>query len=311
MLGEVGPVVAAGIKMEFMRDAAGEEKLLECFDAAIEAIVVGGAAVEINAQVVRAGMSADDGERALAGPIGGIEGRAEGGAEKTRDGDFLSAGDVGARRILDECGAVRADGAEEVGIEKCEAEGPVASHGDAGDGAVTLVAKNAVMTFDEGQKFADEEVLVADAAVSGVDVEGAAGAGRDDEEVGDLAVLPEVLDHVEAAGIDEELRVAAETVEEVEDRIATGFVRVVGGREDHAVGNGVAEDFAGGFATFGAALSAGRGSGAKREHEKNDRRRHEARAERDPSAAWPTAALLRMTSRPRRGATHNGGPRRG
>lgn len=136
---------------------------------------------------------------------------------------------------------------------------------------MTAVAKDAVVNFDEGQKFADEEILVADAAVARIDVERAAGAGSDDEEVVDFAMLPEVFDHVEAAGIDEELGVAAETVEEIKDGITAGGVRVVGGRKDHAIGDGVAEYFAGDFATLGASLGEGGGSAGERKREKQER----------------------------------------
>lgn len=86
MPGEVGPVVAAGIEMKFVRDAAGKEEIVEGFGAAVEAEIVFGAAIEVDEEVARAGMAADDGEGALAGPVGRIERRTEGGAEETGDG---------------------------------------------------------------------------------------------------------------------------------------------------------------------------------------------------------------------------------
>ena len=155
---------------------------------------------------------------------------------------------------------MRADGAEQAGIKEGEAERSVAAHGDAGNAAMAAVAKNAVVRLDVGQEFADEEILVADAGVARVDVKGAAGAGRDDQELGDFLLLVQILDHIQAAAGDELLGVAAQAVKEVEDGIAAGFVGIVGGRKNHAVGNGVAEDLAGGVATFGAALGGGEGS---------------------------------------------------
>ena len=74
MLGEVGPVVAAGIEVKFVRDAAGEEEFVEGFGAAIEAEIVFGAAIEIDEEVTGAGMIANDGEGALARPVSGIKG---------------------------------------------------------------------------------------------------------------------------------------------------------------------------------------------------------------------------------------------
>lgn len=112
MLGEVGPVVAARIEMKFVRDAAGEKEFVEGFRAAVEAEVVGRAAIEVDAQVLRVWMVADDSEGAFADPVSGVERRAESGADETSDGHFLRGRDRGTRRILDERGTMSGDRAE-------------------------------------------------------------------------------------------------------------------------------------------------------------------------------------------------------
>lgn len=160
-----------------------------------------------------------------------------------------------------------ADGAKQVRIEKGETERAVAPHGDAGDAAVLAAGANAVVALDVGDEFANEEILVADFGVAGIDVEAAASVGRDDEKFGDLLLLPEVFDHVEAAGIDQHLRIAAEAVKPVKDGIALRGLRIVRRRQDDAVGNGAAEDFAGRGAAFSTALGEGRG---RKEDEENE-----------------------------------------
>ena len=66
-----------------------------------------------------------------------------------------------------------------------------------------------------------------------------------------------VFDEIPEAGVDEELFVVAEAVEEIEDWKSGGFVGVERGWENDAVGNGAREDFAG----DGVALDAAGGGG--------------------------------------------------
>jgi len=55
MLGEVGGIVAAGIEMEFVGDAARGEDFVEGGGAGVEAVVVVVAAVEINMEAGEVG----------------------------------------------------------------------------------------------------------------------------------------------------------------------------------------------------------------------------------------------------------------
>jgi len=101
------------------------------------------------------------------------------------------------------------------------------------------------VAFDEGEEFADEEILVAHFAVARVDVEAAVGAGRDDQEFADLLLLPHVFDEVPAALGEQGLRVFSEAVEEIENGKFARVTGFVAGRQEDAVGDGVLEDCAG------------------------------------------------------------------
>ena len=137
------------------------------------------AAIEIDFEAGEIGGAGED-EGAVAVPESGIGGIAEDAAE-----------DAGARRtgrgaeeagkFFDERGAVGADRAEELRMAEGEMEGAVASHGDAGDGAIGAAGRGAIPLFDEWKKFLEEKILVAIFAVAGVDVEAGVAVWRDDE----------------------------------------------------------------------------------------------------------------------------------
>ena len=50
MGGKILPVVSAGIKMEFVRDAAGHQQIMKLPGANVESIFVLGATIEINSE---------------------------------------------------------------------------------------------------------------------------------------------------------------------------------------------------------------------------------------------------------------------
>src|SRR5260370_35336024 len=67
MFGKVGPIVPAGIEMKFMRDAAGDEHIVQGQSARLESVIVLRAAIEVDfhSREIR---DARDGERVVAGP---------------------------------------------------------------------------------------------------------------------------------------------------------------------------------------------------------------------------------------------------
>src|SRR5580704_10921746 len=95
----------------------------------------------------------------------------------------------------------------------------VAAHGHAVDATIAAARLDAIVAFDEGKEFANEEIFVAHMSVPGIDVEGASGGGRGDDEFADFAAVPQILNEIPASGADQGLLVTAESVEIVEDRI--------------------------------------------------------------------------------------------
>jgi len=85
MLGEIGGVVAAGVEMEFVRDAAGGEDFVEGGGAGVEAVVVVVATVEIDFQAGEIGRAGEN-ERAVLVPEDGIGWIAEDAAENAGSG---------------------------------------------------------------------------------------------------------------------------------------------------------------------------------------------------------------------------------
>ena len=78
------------------------------------------------------------------------------------------------------------------------------------------------MRLDIGNELAHKEIAIAHASVGGIDVEGASSFSGDDQEIGNLALLAEVLNYIPAAGLEQSLFVVAEAVEKIEDRITSG-----------------------------------------------------------------------------------------
>jgi len=60
---------------------------------------------------------------------------------------------------------VSADGAEKLRMAESEMQHAVASHGNAGDGAIGAAGRGAIALFDEREKFLKQKILVAVPAV--------------------------------------------------------------------------------------------------------------------------------------------------
>lgn len=138
-------------------------------------------------------------------------------------------------------------------------ESAVAAHGNAGDGAIGAAGANAVVVLDKREKLLEKEILIADFAIAGIDVETGFAGGSGDEEILEAVFFAEVFDEVPAASVEESLLVVAEAVKEIEDGEAAGFVGVKAGGKENAIGNGTREDFAG----DGVALDAAGGEGRR------------------------------------------------
>jgi hypothetical protein len=268
--GEVLVVVAAGVEMELVGDVAGGKDFVESGGAGFEAVVVLIAAIEINFQAREIG-GAGKGEWAVLLPEGGVERTAEDFAEDAIARSGRSGGGDGGRDFIDERGAVRADGSKKLRMVEGQVERAVAAHGDSIDGAIGAAGCDSIAVFDEGEKFLEHEIFVAILAVSGVDVEAGARIGSGDQKIREFVFVAHVFNDIPEAGVDYELFVVAEAVEEVEDREMLGFLGVEGSRENDAVGDGAGEDFAGDGIAFDAAGGSGE-NGGKKNKEKQDER---------------------------------------
>ena len=247
--------------MEFVRDFAGGEDFVEGNSAGVESEIVFGTAVEIDTQA-RKRSAAGESEWAVAVPEGKVWRQAEDAAEEAGtagSGDAAIAGEKDGQ-FFDKSRAVGADGRKQFGMSEGEMEGAVAAHGNAGKRAIGASGTDAVAMFDERKKFLQEEGLVADFAVAGVDVETSLAGGSGDEEFLEAASFAEILDEVPAAAVEECLIVVAESVEEIENGEAARFVGVKAGWQKNAIRNRVSKNFAGnGVALCAAGSSVGTG----------------------------------------------------
>lgn len=111
MLRDIGPVVAAGIKMELVGNTARGEQLVEILRAGFEAVVIFGAAVEVDFQTCENG-GARDGDGIVLLPESRIERHAESAAENAEPGGLTRIAHLQGGELLDERGAMRAHGAK-------------------------------------------------------------------------------------------------------------------------------------------------------------------------------------------------------
>src|SRR5205814_2540322 len=87
-----------------------------------------------------------------------------------------------------------------------------------------------------GDEFLQEEIAVTSFTICRIDKEGSPPLGRRDKEVADPVLLPQVLNYIPAAAVEERLLVVAYSVEEIQHRIAARRVlgRIALG-EKHAI----------------------------------------------------------------------------
>jgi len=78
---------------------------------------------------------------------------------------------------------VSADGAESLWLTEGEVERTVTSHRDARNGPIGAAGSGAIASFDEGEKFLEQEIFVAVLAVFCVDVETGSAVRRGDQKI--------------------------------------------------------------------------------------------------------------------------------
>src|SRR4029077_12750397 len=106
---EINPIVAAGVKVEFMRDIPGLEQFVQRFCARVKAVFIFRAAIKINLQSRKIGR-ARNGDRIILIPERGIEWRTKRIAKNAQTAELpgITRTDVG--HLLDQCRAVGANG---------------------------------------------------------------------------------------------------------------------------------------------------------------------------------------------------------
>src|SRR5258708_2041827 len=199
-----------------------------------------------------------DGKRNILFQESRSERRAEPSAENAGPDRLAIIGNGNRGTLFQQGSAVGAHGAEESRMAEGQMQSAIPAHGNPGNAPGSASGLRAIALFNLGKKFPEKRILVTKAAITGVYVEAGASIRRDDQKITELTPLPEVLDKIESARMNEHLLVVAEAMKKIEDGIAASFFRVVAGRQDDAVSDGMAEDFAGCGEAFGADGSAKR-----------------------------------------------------
>src|SRR5580692_2138888 len=101
-----------------------------------------------------------------------------------------------------------------------EAQGAIAAHRDAANGASRTAGKNPILAFHLRNEFLQKEVAVRHGAIGRVDIERAAPLWSDDQEITHLALVAQIVEQRPAAAIEEGLLVVAEAVQKIEHRVA-------------------------------------------------------------------------------------------
>jgi hypothetical protein len=231
--------------MKFMRDFAGAENFVESGGAGVETEIIFRTAIEINFQAGERS-SACQSERAVALPERRIGRDSENAAKDSRatggGGTAISGKEYG--KFFNERGAVGADGREQLRMSESKMQSAVTAHGNAGDGAIRAAGARAVVALDERKKFLQQEILVADFAVTGVDVKAGCPRRSGDQKILELPFFAEVFDEIPASGVEKRLLVVAKSMEEIEDWKAPRFVGVKAGWQENAIWNRAREDLA-------------------------------------------------------------------
>src|SRR5580700_1102548 len=129
-----------------------------------------------------------------------------------------------------------------MGIGKCETQRSVASHGNTGNRSCLTLPPNAIVGFNVGDEFLQEEIAVSDFPVGGVYVEAGLRLRCDDQEITDLVLLTQVFDQVPSRGFEQGLFILTEAVQEIEHRVTLCGRRIVSRRQEHTVVDYFSED---------------------------------------------------------------------
>ena len=270
VLSKVADIVPPRVKMKFVGDVPGGQNLVQSHSSRLEAIIILLPTVEIDLQPgeIRGARQRD---WALLCPVSRVVRIAEHAPKHVRAIRPIVLRDGTAGEFLDQRGAVSADSGKELRMPECQVQRSISAHRDPGNGAVGATRRHTVMLLDEREEFPHQEIFVAFLAILGVDVEARPAFRRGDQEILQLALLPQVLHQVPFAGVDKELLVVAKPVQEIKDREMARLVRVKRWRQHYAIGDCAVHEFAGQRIAFDAA----RGRLQRDGHKEQDRKANE------------------------------------
>src|SRR5215471_16724165 len=123
----------------------------------------------------------------------------------------------------------------------------------------------AVLLLHLRHELLDEEVFIPNLTVFRVEVERAPRAGREDDEVADLAAAAQFIDKVPAARVQQRLLIVPKTVEVIQDGIVPALVLIETCGQICAIANRSAKHLRVDDRTLGAALGVSRARDKDRE----------------------------------------------
>src|ERR1700722_797726 len=294
VLCEILPVMTAGIQVKFMGNAARRQQLVELRVAFIEAKIILGAAIEIDREARRPRPILHNRKRTFAFPECRVHPRTESLAQHLRHRRGLIAGHFDVRQRLNQRGAVRAHRHEQIGVTQRKPQRPIPSHRNAGDAARLPFRAHPVVALDIRQKFADEKILIAHLAIARINVEGPPAVRRNNQKFANPFLIAQILNHVHAAGIEQQLLIPAQPVQEIDRGIGVGLIGVVVGRKNHAIRNSMPQN----LARRRTALRPSRRGTSWRNKNRNAHNQRSHQTQRPPAALTHTAVPRRDSNAP-------------
>src|SRR6202041_612131 len=120
-------------------------------------------------------------------------------------------------------------------MQKRKPQRPVSAHRKARNASRRACCTSPVTGFDSGHELLKEKLLVSLLSIMRVDVEASARSGRNDHELAQPMLFPQIFDQIPAARMQKHLLVVAKPVKKIKHRITPRLLHVVTGRQQGAV----------------------------------------------------------------------------
>ena len=257
--------MSARVEMEFVGDFQGIERLVQFARAAVEAVGVLRAAIEINFRLCKhCRVFPCQQERTVQLPEFLVNRISENIGEYSRRRIPRRRARVHAlRRITHQRGAMCAYRPKQFGVGETDPQRAVASHGKSADSPGSAARADTIGALDIRHELAEEEITVESLAITGIDVERVPSVRSDHQEVSDLVIPPQILEFRPFSGNCRRLLISSQSVQEVQNGIPLGL-RLWSGiacRQKNAITDGGIQDSAVKGAAIRALLREGARSG--------------------------------------------------